>query len=87
MKAAVEADTDGTGRLSIFKTPLASILLEAAIHSAFDLLNGTMTAENMADKATVRALVAANSDDFSIAANGTKPIVYMAYQPGFETIR
>lgn len=86
-KATVEADEEGKGRLSIFKTPLASILLEAAVHSAFDLLNGTMTAENMADKATVRALVAANSDDFSIAAYGTKKNVYMAYQPGFETIR
>jgi len=87
VKAAVEADAEGKGRFSIIKTPLASILLEAAIHSAFDLLNGTMTTENMADKATVRALVAANSDDFSINAYGTKPNVYMAYQPGFETIR
>ncbi len=86
-KEAVKADEKGTGRLSIYKTPLASILLEAAVHSAFDLLNGTMTAENMADKATVRALVAANNDDFSIAAYGTKKNVYMAYQPGFETIR
>lgn len=86
-KAAVEADLSGTGRLSIYKTPLASILLRAAVHSSFDLLNGTMTAENMADKATVRALVAANSDDFSITAYGTKKNVYMAYQPGFETIR
>lgn len=86
-EAAVEADADGKGRLSIYKTPLASILLEAAIHSAFDILNGTMTAENMADKATVRALVAANSDEFSIGAYGTKSNVFVAYQPGFETIR
>ncbi len=86
-KAAVEADASGTARLSIYKTPLASILLRAAVHSSFDLLNGTMTAENMADKATVRALVAANSDDFSITAYGTKKNAFMAYQPGFETLR
>lgn len=86
-KAEVEADTSGTARLSIYKTPLAYILLRSAIHSTFDILGGTMTAENMADKATVRALVAANSDDFSITAYGTKANVYMAYQPGFETLR
>ncbi len=86
-KDAVEADNSGTARLSIYKTPLASILLRAAVHSSFDLLGGTMTAENMADKATVRALVAANSDDFSITAYGTKKNAFMAYQPGFETLR
>lgn len=86
-KAVVESDVSGTGRLSIYKTPLASILLEAAVHSAFDILGGTMTAGNMADKATVRALVAANSDDFTISAYNEKANVYMAYQPGFETLR
>lgn len=86
-KAAVEADSSGTARLSSYKTPLASILLRAAVHSSFDLLGGTMTTENMADKATVRALVAANSDDFSITAYGTKNNTFMAYQPGFETLR
>lgn len=86
-KAAVKADLSGTARLSIYKTPLASILLEAAVHSAFDILCGTMTAENMADKATVRALVAANSDDFSITAYNEKSNVFMAYQAGFETLR
>lgn len=86
-KDAVKADTEGTGRLSIYKAPLALTLLKAALYSAFDLLNETMTAENMAEKAPARATLAADNKDFSVAAYGNKANVYMAYQPGFEVIR
>lgn len=86
-KDAVKADTSGTARLSLYKAPLAAILLRGAIHSAFDLLNGTMTAENMAEKVVSRISVAANSEELTVAAYDTMTNVFKAYQPGFETLR
>ncbi len=86
-KDAVEADTEGTGRLCIYKHPLATALLKAALYSAFDMMNETMTAENMAEKAIARANLAADSKDFTVSAYDNSANVYMAYQPGFEIIR
>ena len=86
-KDAVKADTSGTARLSLYKAPLAAILLRGAIHSAFDLLNGTMTAENMAEKVVSRISVAANSEELTVAVYDTMTNVFKAYQPGFETLR
>ena len=86
-KDAVKADTSGTARLSIYKTPLAAILLKAAIHSAFDLLNGTTTAENIAEKVTSRVNVAAGTEDISVAAYDQMENVFKVYQAGFETLR
>ncbi|MBE6771819.1 MAG: DUF3798 domain-containing protein [Ruminococcaceae bacterium] len=86
-KDAVEADTEGTGRLCIYKYPLATALLKAALYSAFDMMNETMTAENMAEKAIARANLAADSKDFTVSAYDNSANVYMAYLPGFEIIR
>ncbi len=86
-KAAVEADKEGKGRFAMYKAPLASILLKGAVHSTFDILNGTTTAENMADKASARAIVAADTTDFTIAPYGNSKNAFMAYQAGFEVIR
>ncbi len=86
-KAAVAADTSGTARLSIYKTPIAAYLLKAAVHSTFDILGGKITADNMAEKVTNRAILAADNFDFSISPYGNEKNVFMAYQAGFETIR
>ncbi len=86
-KDAVKADTSGTARLSIYKTPLAAILLKAAIHSAFDLLNGTITAENIAEKVTSRVNVAADTEEISVTAYDQMSNVFKVYQAGFETLR
>lgn len=82
-KAAVTADTNGTARLSIYKTPLAAYLLKAAVHSTFDILCGTSDAEKIIKRATL----VADNFDFAVAAYESKSNVFMAYQPGFETIR
>lgn len=83
VKAAVTADASGTARLSVYKTPLASYLLKSALHSTFDILGGSSDA----DKIIKRATLVADDYDFTIAAYGNKSNVFMAYQPGFETIR
>ncbi len=86
-KTAVEADTTGLGKLHIYKTPLATILLKGAVHSTFDLLNGTTTTENMAEKVCSRVTVAANNKEFSAVVYDDMTNVFKAYQPGFEVIR
>lgn len=86
-KSSVKENASGKANLSIYKNPLATILLKGAVHSTFDLLNGTMTAENMAEKAPVRVQVAADSKDFTVVAHAEYTNIYIAYQPGFEELR
>lgn len=88
IKTAVAADAEGKAKLSSYKFPLASTLLKSALHCAFDILNGTITAENMAEKAASRAAAAADNKDFTVAAYSDKLAnVFAAYCPGFEIIK
>ena len=88
IRTAAAADTEGKGKFSTYKFPLATALLKSALHCAFDILNGTITAENMAEKAASRATVAADNKDFTIGAySETLKNVFAAYCPGFEIIK
>lgn len=82
-KAVVEADSEGKAKLSIYNFALASTLMRSAVYSAFDMLNGTYTAESAASCATK----AADNKNFSVAAYGELANAFMCYCPGFETIR
>ena len=86
-KEVISADTEGKARISAYKFPLATTLLASAVHCAFDILNGTTTAENFAEKISARVNVAANNKNFTIAAYDTLTNTFMAYCPGFETIK
>lgn len=81
------AATEGKAKLSMYKFPLATALLNGAVHCAFDILNGTTTAENLAEKAQARVTAAADSKDFTIASYGELGNAFMAYCPGFEVIK
>lgn len=88
VKTAVAADAEGKGRFASYKFPLAAVLLKSALHCAFDILNGTITAENMAEKAAARANAAADSKDFTVAPySETLKNVFAAYCPGFEIVK
>lgn len=88
VKAAVEADTTGTARLNIYTFPLASTLLTGALHSTFDILNGTTTAENLAEKVQARVNSAADNENFTVEAyNTVLTNTFKAYCPGFEKIK
>lgn len=88
IKTAAAADAEGKAKLSTYKFPLASTLLRSALYCAFDILNGTITAENMAEKAVSRAAAVADNKDFTVAAyNETLANVFAAYCPGFEIIK
>lgn len=86
-KAAAGADTEGKARLAAYKFPLASTLLKSALYCAFDILNGTLTAENMATYAAGRAVNAADNKGFAVVPYGTLTNVFAAYCEGFEIVK
>lgn len=86
IKNVKATQTDGKAKLSIYNFPLAATLLRSAVHSAFDILNGTTTAENLAEKVQERAVSAADNKNFTIAPYGELTNTFMAYCPGFEVI-
>ncbi len=86
-KAAASADAEGKARLAAYRFPLATTLLKSALHCAFDILNGTLTAENMATHAAGRAENAADNKNFAIAPYGTLTNVFAAYCEGFEIVK
>ncbi|MBQ2903983.1 MAG: DUF3798 domain-containing protein [Clostridia bacterium] len=88
IKVAAKADAEGKAKLSIYNFPMATTLLKSALHCAFDILNGTTTAENMAANAASRAAVAADNKDFTIGAYSEKlSNVFAAYCPAFENVK
>ncbi|MBQ2847371.1 MAG: DUF3798 domain-containing protein [Clostridia bacterium] len=88
IKAAATADTEGKARLSSYKFPLATKLLTSALYCAFDILNGTITSENMAEKVTARVNAVADNKKFTVGAySETHKNVFAAYCPGFEIIK
>ena len=74
-------------RYSMYSFPLATTLLKGAVHCAFDLLNGNATAENLAEKAQARITAAADNKEFTIAPYGELANTFMAYCPGFVTVK
>lgn len=88
IKAAAKADAEGKAKLSIYNFPMATTLLKSALHCAFDILNGTTTAENMAANAASRAAAAADNKNFTIGAYNEKlSNVFAAYCPAFENVK
>ncbi len=88
LKEAVKTDGEGKARLCAYNFPLASVMLEGAVHCAFDLLNGTTTAENLAEKVAERVNAAADNKDFAISAYDTVlKNTFKAYYPGYEVIK
>ncbi len=87
IESAKAAATDGKAKLNIYSFPLASTLLKSAVHCAFDILNGTTTAENFTEKVQARVTAAADNKEFTIAPYGTLSNTFMTYCPGFEVIK
>lgn len=90
IKSATEvitADTEAKAKFSIYNFALAASLLEAAVYSAFDMLGGAFTAENIAEKAAEWATKAADNKSFTITAYEGLANVFQCYCPGFEIIK
>lgn len=81
------SDSDIAPKFSMYSFPLATTLLKGAVHCAFDILNGTTTAENFAEKVQERVIAATDNKEFTITSYNTLTNTFMAYCPGFEVIR
>ena len=86
-KAIELTESEAAPKFSMYSFPLAATLLKGAVHCAFDILNGTLTAENLAEKAQTRVTAAADNKNFTVAPYGELSNVFMAYCPGFEVIK
>lgn len=88
LKAAAQADTQGSARISVYNYPLASTLLESAVYCAFDILNGTTSADNLSANVTARLNETADNNKFTVKAYSEElSNVFAAYCPDFEKIK
>ncbi len=87
--AVAAADTEGKARICMYEFPLATTLLKGALYSAFDILNGIITPENLAEKAIEKVNAVADNKDFTVEAYSDTSLTnaFMAYCPGFEKIK
>lgn len=86
-KAVSFPETELPARISMYNFPLAATLLRSAVHCAFDILNGTTTAESFAEKVQARVNAAADNKEFTVAPYEALANTFMAYCPGFEIIK
>lgn len=86
-KAAVaSASVSSQARLGFYNYPLETALLTGAIHTAFDLLAGKTTAENLAARTELRLNDAAANKKFAVKPFGNGSNIFAAYCPAFETL-
>ena len=60
---------------------------EKIVYSAFEILNGTITAENFAEKAVEWVTTAADNKEFAVTAYEGLDNVFKCFCPGFEKIK
>lgn len=86
IKALSEALPDDDGRLFAYSYPLASTLLGGAVITAFDMLTGKTTAENLAERVSLRLGDLDESGTLTVKADGDYPNVFACYSYGFEKL-
>lgn len=87
IKALSEAlPTDSDARLFAYSYPLASTLLSGAVITAFDMLTGKTTAENLAERVSLRLGDLDGNGTLTVKANEDYPNVFACYSSGFEKL-
>lgn len=87
-KAAIAADKEGKARFAMYNYPLATTLVKSAVYCTFDILNGKTTAENMAERVTMRVTDTAVGDTLTVKAYNDKLTnVFAAYSEGYITVK
>lgn len=79
LKSAANAEKDGKGRLWAYNFNLASVLLNAALESTFDILTEAITKENMSEKVCSRLDSQTDNKGFSSRAFKEYDNVFVAY--------
>lgn len=86
IKALSEALPDDGGRLFAYSYPLASTLLGGAVITAFDMLTGKTTAENLAERVSLRLGDLDENSTLTVKADEDYPNVFACYSCGFEKL-
>lgn len=72
--------------LGYYNYPLETVLLTGAVHTAFDMLAGKTTADNLESRVNLRLNDAAASSDFTVKPFGNGSNIFAAYRPAFEAL-
>ncbi len=87
ISTAVKADAENKARFASYNFNLMATLVFGAVYSAFDMLNATTTADNLAEKVILRLTDAADSKTFTAKAyNDTMKNVFCAYNTDAFTV-
>lgn len=86
IKVLSEALPDSDGRLFAYSYPLASTLLSGAVITAFDMLTGKTTAENLAERVSLRLGDLDDNGTLTVKADEDYPNVFACYSYGFEKL-
>lgn len=86
-KAALAKAATGNARFCFYNYPLETVLLTGAVHTAFDMIAGKTTKDNLEQRVTLRLKDAAADDKFTVIHFGGTENVYSAYCPAFEALK
>lgn len=86
---AAKADAEGTAKLSMYTYPLTSKILTGALYIAFDMLNGTTTAENLAERVQLRVGDTEKDEKLTVEAYHDTELknAFAVYYPAYEVIK
>ena len=77
----------GNAKHCYYNYSLETVLLTGAVHTAFDLMAGKTTSQNLKERIALRLNDAAASDNFAIKSFGGSSNIFSAYCPAFETLK
>ena len=88
LKAAVTADSEQNAKLSVYNYPLSVEMTNCAVYTAFDILNGRTTPENLTERTKMRFADNATSKELTVTVHKDELLsnVFQVYCPGFENI-
>lgn len=78
--------TDVKGRYAFYNYSLATVLLRGAVYTMFDLLNGTITQDDLNERVILRLTETANYSKFKATKALSGGNIWQAYCPGFTTL-
>lgn len=89
LKAAVKADAEQNAKLSVYTYPLATQMTNGAVYTAFDILNGSTTPENLVERITMRFKDNATNKNLTVTVHkdSTLANVFQVYCPAFENLK
>ena len=86
-KTTAASATTGNARFGYYNYSLETVLLTGAVHTAFDMIAGKTTSENLSERVALRLNDASANDKFVAKNFGGSENIYSAYCPAFESLK